>query len=164
MNHKLFVCNQPYFSRFQEQKIILDATQKRKPAIARRGKCVAKADHPSSDAPSRQPLAPQKKGRKHRPLDHFGRSLALLDDGPQPLYQAIGHVPADKQKRKWRAGSLIFRASCSLLTEGFFDFLVGLVLAQGINRPNRCRNPSDESYLQDQANNAGNGPTNCEES
>jgi hypothetical protein len=49
------------------------------------------------------------------------------------------------------------------LTDGFLDLLIGLVLAQGVHGPNRCRNPPYQGYLQDQANNAGNGSADCEE-
>jgi hypothetical protein len=58
----------------------------------------------------------------------------------------------------WRGQRLVF------MPESFFDLLVGLVLTQRIHRPNRRRDPTDEGYLQNQAENPGNRPTDCEES
>ena len=50
-----------------------------------------------------------------------------------------------------------------LLTERFFDFLIGFVLAQCVYRPNRCRDPADERQLQDQTESAGKGTAYREE-
>jgi hypothetical protein len=43
-------------------------------------------------------------------------------------------------------------------------FLVGFVLTQGIDRPNRCGQPANEDDLQDQTQDARKGSPNGEES
>src|SRR5690606_26541 len=49
------------------------------------------------------------------------------------------------------------------LTQRLLDFLVGLVLAERVHRPDRGGNPADERHLQDQANDAGYGAADGEE-
>jgi hypothetical protein len=50
-----------------------------------------------------------------------------------------------------------------LLFQGGFNFLVRLVLAEGIHRPDRGGQPADQGDLQDQAEQASKGPTYREE-
>jgi hypothetical protein len=50
------------------------------------------------------------------------------------------------------------------LAQGLLDFLISLVLAKSVYRPNRGRDPSDKGQLQDQANNTRHWTTNREKS
>ena len=50
--------------------------------------------------------------------------------------------------------SVLRVAAVSAATQCFFDFLVGFVLAQGIDRPDRCWHPADQCDLQKQAQQA----------
>jgi hypothetical protein len=82
----------------------------------------------------------------------------------QYVEQAIGNSPGLRfvaqaaavvgDQRRYILASLLKRA---------FDFLVGFELRQGVNRPNGCRNPPDESQLQYQADDAGKRTANSEE-
>ena len=53
--------------------------------------------------------------------------------------------------------------SVAPLPDRLSDFLIGVVLAQGVYGPDGCREPANDRDLQDQANNAGDGTTDGEE-
>lgn len=58
--------------------------------------------------------------------------------------------------------SVLRGAAVSAATQCFFDFLVGFVLAQGIDRPDRCWHPADQCDLQKQAQQARKRAANGE--